>query len=136
MLSVFTSGAWRRRRVFTTFLQAANVRTFFRSPVHVISIHVPSEPPAIVLTCGQLYSRERFGTNTVNRGAVLLECEWDGGSFESGLFIAGMFRSGQFLGGIFLGGIFWDGVWVGGEWEGGFDRSGIYRHRGDNPAPR
>jgi hypothetical protein len=101
-----------------------------------ISIHMSSEPAPVVLTSGELYSRRRFGPNTVNRGAALLECEWDGGSFESGLFIAGMFRSGQFLGGVFLGGIFWDGAWTEGTWEGGFDRNGMYRYRGDNPARR
>jgi len=95
---------------------------------------MPSETCAVVLTSGELYSHSKFGPNTVNRGAALFECEWDGGSFEPGIFVAGMFRSGQFLGGIFLGGIFWDGIWMQGVWEGGFDRNGIYRYRGDHPT--
>jgi hypothetical protein len=89
-----------------------------------------------VLTSGEFYRQTRFGPNTVNRGAALFECEWDGGSFEAGLFVGGMFRSGQFVGGVFLGGIFWDGTWLDGIWEGGFDRNGIYHSRGDCPAPR
>jgi hypothetical protein len=102
--------------------------------IHMPSEHMQSEPIVVVLSSGELYSHRKFGPNTRNQGAVLLECEWDGGSFESGLFIAGMFRSGEFLGGIFLGGIFWDGTWVAGEWQGGFDRTGMYRSRGDTPA--
>jgi hypothetical protein len=89
-----------------------------------------------VLTSGEFYRQKRFGPNTVNQGAALFECEWDGGSFEAGLFAGGMFRSGQFVGGVFLGGIFWDGTWLDGIWEGGFDRNGIYHSRGDCPAPR
>lgn len=87
----------------------------------------------LVLNEGELYCQKKFGPNTINRGAALLECEWDGGSFESGVFMGGMFRSGKFLGGIFLGGIFWDGLWVDGAWEGGFDRNGIYRPRTAHP---
>jgi hypothetical protein len=90
----------------------------------------------LVLSSGELHIRKRFGPGTVNRGAVLFECEWDGGSFEAGLFTGGMFRSGHFSGGIFLGGIFWDGTWVSGTWEGGFDRSGIYHSRNDCPTAR
>jgi len=67
-----------------------------------------------ILGPGELHIRKRFGPETVNRGAALFECEWDGGRFEAGLFTAGMFRSGTFVGGIFLGGIFWNGRWVGG----------------------
>jgi hypothetical protein len=89
---------------------------------------------ALVLSSGELYCQRTFGPNTINQGAALLECEWNGGRFEAGLFMAGMFRSGQFLGGIFLGGIFWDGKWVDGTWEGGFDRNGIYRSRGNTPS--
>ena len=92
------------------------------------------EQDALVLLPGELYFERNFGPNTVSRGAVLFECEWDGGRFESGLFISGMFRSGQFVGGIFLGGIFWSGTWVSGTWEGGFDRRGIYHSRGDIPS--
>ena len=89
----------------------------------------------LILGSGELHTRKKFGPRTVNRGAALFECEWDGGCFEAGLFTGGMFRSGQFVGGIFLGGIFWDGTWVSGTWEGGFDRSGIYHSRNDCPPP-
>jgi hypothetical protein len=91
------------------------------------------ELPALVLDSDELYKQRKFGPNTVNRGAALLECEWDGGSFESGLFMGGMFRGGNFRGGTFLGGIFWDGTWVTGVWEGGFDRNGTYHSRNDSP---
>ena len=94
------------------------------------------ERSALVLTSGELYRKRTFGQNTINRGAALLECEWNGGHFEAGLFMGGMFRSGQFLGGIFLGGIFWDGTWLDGTWEGGFDSNGRYRSRGDSPTHR
>ena len=89
-----------------------------------------------ILGPGELHIRKRFGPSTVNRGAALFECEWDGGLFEAGLFTGGMFRSGQFVDGIFLGGIFWGGTWLSGTWEGGFDRSGIYHPRGDSPFLR
>jgi hypothetical protein len=89
----------------------------------------------LVLRRGELHIQKHFGPRTVNRGAALFECEWDGGRFEAGLFTGGMFRSGKFTGGIFLGGIFWGGTWVSGTWEGGFDRSGIYHSRGDSPVP-
>ena len=91
------------------------------------------EARELVLKRGEFYRDRKFGPNTVNQGAALLQCEWNGGRFEAGLFISGMFRSGKFLGGIFLGGIFWDGTWLDGTWEGGFDREGIYRPRGDAP---
>ncbi len=92
-----------------------------------------AQEPLILLT-GELHTNKKFGADTINRGAALFECEWDGGVFESGLFVGGMFRSGQFAGGMFLGGIFFGGSWLGGVWEGGFDRAGIYRSRGDFPA--
>jgi hypothetical protein len=85
---------------------------------------------------GEIYRQQKFGSNAVNRGAALLECEWDGGRFEAGLFMGGMFRAGEFRGGMFLGGIFWDGRWVDGTWEGGFDREGTYLYRGSNPGTR
>ncbi len=91
------------------------------------------EQPTILLA-GELYMHKKFGRETINRGAALFECEWDGGVFESGLFVGGMFRSGRFTGGMFLGGIFWGGSWLGGVWEGGFDRAGIYRSRSDYPT--
>lgn len=86
------------------------------------------------LKSGQLHIQKKFGPETVNRGATLFECDWDGGRFEAGLFTGGMFRSGNFVGGIFLGGIFWSGTWMSGTWEGGFDRDGIYHPRNDNPS--
>jgi len=88
----------------------------------------------LILLSGELHTNKKFGPETINRGAALFECEWDGGVFESGLFVGGMFRSGRFAGGTFLGGIFWGGSWLDGTWEGGFDRVGIYRSRGDNPT--
>lgn len=89
--------------------------------------------PTILLT-GELHMQKKFGPGTINRGAALFECEWDGGVFESGMFVGGLFRSGRFAGGTFLGGIFLGGSWLGGVWEGGFDRVGFYRSRGDNPT--
>lgn len=88
---------------------------------------------SLVLSEGELYHQRRFGPETVNRGAVLLDCEWDGGVFESGALVSGLFRSGEFRGGTFLGGLFWDGAWTGGSWERGFDRRGRYRPRTDAP---
>jgi|SRR5579863_7599302 hypothetical protein len=92
----------------------------------------PQQP--FILQIGELHAHKIFGPDTINRGAALFECEWDGGVFESGLFLGGLFRSGQFAGGMFLAGIFWGGSWVGGTWEGGFDRAGIYRSRNDSPT--
>lgn len=88
----------------------------------------------LILKSGQLHIQKKFGPETINRGAILFECDWDGGRFESGLFTGGIFRSGHFVGGIFLGGIFWSGTWLSGTWEGGFDRDGIYHPRNDNPS--
>jgi hypothetical protein len=88
----------------------------------------------LILLAGELHMNKKFGPNTINRGAALFECEWDGGVFESGMFCGGLFRAGQFTGGMFIGGIFWGGSWVGGIWEGGFDRAGIYRYRTESPA--
>src|SRR6476646_5859229 len=78
----------------------------------------------VVLHEGEFHHKRRFGPETVNRGAVLLECEWDGGVFESGIMMGGLFRAGEFRGGTFWGGVFWDGLWTGGTWEAGFDRAG------------
>ncbi|HYL06242.1 MAG TPA: hypothetical protein VE075_09385 [Thermoanaerobaculia bacterium] len=88
---------------------------------------------ARILEVGEFFHQQRFGPATVNRGAVLLECEWDGGVFESGVMLGGLFRSGEFRGGTFWGGIFWAGRWRGGTWESGFDREGRYRPRTDPP---
>ena len=87
----------------------------------------------LVLADGELHHQRRFGPGTVNRGAVLLDCEWDGGVFESGAMVSGLFRSGEMRGGTFLGGLFWDGAWTGGSWERGYDRLGRYRPRTDQP---
>ena len=91
---------------------------------------------AQVLARGELHHRKRFGPETVNRGAVLLECEWDGGVFESGAMVSGLFRSGEFRGGTLMGAVFWDGEWTGGTWERGYDKEGRYHHRGDAPPYR
>jgi hypothetical protein len=92
-------------------------------------------PDALVLHPGEIHRQQKFGANTVNRGAVLIECDWDGGRFEAGLFMGGMFRAGEFTGGIFLGGIFLQsGRWISGTWEGGFDSEGLYQSRGVIPA--
>lgn len=88
---------------------------------------------AQVLAPGELHHRRRFGPGTVNRGAVLLDCEWDGGVFESGALVSGVFRSGELRGGTFLGGTFLGGEWIGGSWERGYDRQGRYRPRTDHP---
>lgn len=90
-----------------------------------------SEP--LVLKEGEFYHKKKFGPQTINRGAVLLECEWDGGIFERGIMMGGIFRSGQFRDGTFWGGVFWDGEWHHGKWESGFDRNGRYRPRTDHP---
>jgi hypothetical protein len=90
-------------------------------------------PRVEILRAGEFYHHERFGPATVNRGAVLLGCEWDGGVFESGVMAGGDFRGGEFRGGTFWKGIFWAGRWRGGTWESGFDRDGRYRPRTDAP---
>jgi hypothetical protein len=91
-----------------------------------------SEPPR-VLSHGEFYRRRRFGAETVNRGAVLMGCEWDGGRFEDGAMVGGVFRSGDFAGGSFWGGVFLAGSFQG-SWEGGFDREGRYHPASDVPA--
>ena len=111
----------------------------FRSPLRWYTgpleiFHMQNVQQHLILRTGELHTNRKFGPNTINRGAALFECEWDGGLFESGLFVGGLFRSGQFAGGMFLGGIFWSGTWAGGTWEGGFDRAGIYRSRNDRPT--
>ncbi len=90
-----------------------------------------SEPA--VLGNGEVHHKVRFGRDTVCRGAVLLDCEWDGGLFESGVMLGGIFRSGRFAGGVFLGGVWLGGTWEGGEWENGFGPDGRYRPRTDHP---
>jgi hypothetical protein len=87
-----------------------------------------------VLGHGQFYRNAHFGADTINRGAVLLECEWSGGTFESGVMLGGIFRSGEVLGGDFSGVVFWSGRWVDGNWLGGFDHTGRYRPRTDSPC--
>jgi hypothetical protein len=90
-------------------------------------------PVPRVLSAGTLHQKERFGAGTVNRGAVLLECEWDGGTFESGLMLGGLFRSGTFRDGVFWGGVWLSGTWTGGTWEHGFGPDGRYRPRTEHP---
>jgi hypothetical protein len=86
-----------------------------------------------VLSRGELYEKERFEAATVNRGAVLLECTWDGGTFEEGVMLGGLFRSGTFRGGVFWGGVWLSGRWEGGTWEHGFGPDGSYRPRSVHP---
>lgn len=87
-----------------------------------------------VLGPGELHGHERFGPGTVNRGAVLWECEWDGGVFESGVLLGGVFRAG-----VFRGGVAWAVYWTGGTWERGFwhhgfGPDGAYRPREAAPG--
>lgn len=89
--------------------------------------------PALVLQKGEFRHQETFGPGTVNRGAVLLECTWDGGDFESGVMLGGVFRSGTFRSGVFWGGVWLSGSWVAGDWEHGFGADGAYRPRTDHP---
>ena len=96
----------------------------------------PAPSPAVALEAGEFHHKRSFGPEAVNRGAVLLECEWNGGVFEAGMMLGGFFRAGEFRGGIFSGAVFWDGVWRGGTWLGGFDRMGCYRPRTDAPPHR
>jgi hypothetical protein len=92
-----------------------------------------TDPPVIVLGKGELRRRETFGPRTVNRGAVLVDCAWDGGIFESGALVGGLFRSGKFQGGLFWGGSWLGGTWTGGDWESGFGPDGQYRPRTVHP---
>lgn len=87
----------------------------------------------LVLEKGELRRQEAFGPLTVNRGAVLLECTWDGGTFESGMMLGGIFRSGTFRDGVFWGGVWLSGTWTGGTWEHGFGPDGRYRPRTVHP---
>jgi hypothetical protein len=97
---------------------------------------VKIEQGLVVLETGEVYRQQKFGPSTVNRGAILFGCEWDGGRFERGLFMGGMFRSGEFAGGFFYGGLFLNATWLGGVWEGGFDRNGLFHARSDSPDKR
>jgi len=86
-----------------------------------------------VLQPGEFFHKVSFGADVVNRGAVLLECEWCGGSFELGTMLGGVFRGGAVLAGTFSGVAFVDGDWRGGTWLCGYDDQGSYRPRGDSP---
>ena len=92
-----------------------------------------ADASVLVLGEGELHQHETFGRGTVNRGAVLLECTWDGGDFESGVMQGGLFRSGTFLGGVFRGGVWLGGTWKGGAWEYGFGPDGKYHPRTVHP---
>ncbi len=87
----------------------------------------------MILRPGELRTHERFGPETVNRGAVLWECEWDGGVFEAGVMLGGVFRSGEFRGGVFWGAFWRGGSFSGGFWHNGFGPDGRYRPRGAGP---
>ena len=90
-------------------------------------------PSTTVLPKDAFYYKQRFDADTINRGAVLLECEWHGGRFESGLMLGGVFRSGEVWDGVFSGVAFVQGRWYAGEWLSGYDQRGVYRPRGDTP---
>jgi hypothetical protein len=92
-----------------------------------------SDAPVLILGKGEFHHKETFGRGAVNRGAVLLECTWDGGDFESGVMLGGLFRSGTFLGGVFWGGVWLAGTWRAGTWEHGFGPDGTYRPRTLHP---
>jgi hypothetical protein len=87
-----------------------------------------------VLQSGELRFLERFGPATTNRGAVLVDCEWDGGVFEAGVMLGGVFRSGSFQGGVFWSGLWKGGVWEKGLWHSGFGPDGRYRPRDAPPG--
>ena len=93
-----------------------------------------SESRARVLREGAFFAHERFGPETVNRGAVLWECEWDGGVFESGVMLGGIFRAGEFRDGVVWATYWKGGVWKGGLWHHGFGPDGSYRPRGAFPG--
>jgi len=92
-----------------------------------------ADAPVLVLAEGELHQNEAFGRGTVNRGAILLDCTWDGGVFESGVMVGGLFRSGTFVGGVFCGGVWLGGTWKGGAWEQGFGPDGRYHPRTVHP---
>jgi hypothetical protein len=87
-----------------------------------------------VLGPGELHVHERFGSETICRGAVLWECDWDGGVFESGAFLGGLFRSGTFRGGVVWAAWWKGGRWEGGFWHHGFAPDGAYRPRDAPPG--
>ncbi len=96
----------------------------------------PVAPPSRnrTLSVGEFYHQASFGPETVNQGAVLMACDWNGGVFLSGSMLGGIFWSGEFRGGTFWGGVFLDGVWTSGVWLHGFDKRGKFRHAGDAPG--
>ncbi|HEX7614254.1 MAG TPA: hypothetical protein VF554_03150 [Thermoanaerobaculia bacterium] len=89
---------------------------------------------ARVLSKGAFHAHQRFDADTVNRGAVLWECEWDGGVFEAGVMLGGIFRAGVFRGGVAWA-VYWKGgEWTSGLWHHGFSPDGLYRPRGAFPG--
>ncbi len=90
--------------------------------------------PMRVLLPGEFHEHERFGPATVNRGAVLWECEWDGGIFESGVMLGGIFRAGEFRDGVAWTTFWKGGLWKGGFWHNGFSPDGAYRPRDAFPG--
>jgi len=105
----------------------------FRSALGRRQTSGPGPASTVVLRPGTVRCFERFGPGTVNRGAVLFCCEWDGGVFESGVLWNGIFRSGTFRGGVFRGGWWRGGVFEGGFWHRGYGPDGRYRPRGEAP---
>jgi hypothetical protein len=92
------------------------------------------DPNGRVLGAGEYFVHERFGPGTVNRGAVLWECEWNGGVFEAGVMLGGIFRAGEFRDGVVWTTLWKGGVWKGGFWHNGFAPDGAYRPRGASPG--
>lgn len=116
-------------------LAAAWLRLFVRRAGRLLGRprHREDADRGRVLRPGELRIHERFGPATVNRGAVLFECEWDGGVFESGVMLGGVFKSGTFCGGVFWSSHWKGGTWAGGFWHNGFGEDGRYRPRDWSP---
>ncbi len=91
-------------------------------------------PGRLTLHAGEFYRGVTFGPDTVNQGAVLMSCEWNGGLFLAGSMMGGIFHDGEFRGGVFWGGIFLGGTWRSGTWWHGFDARGRFRHYGEVPG--
>ncbi len=148
--------AWRLRYAASLRGKAARVERYARPAAEANGATPPMQPasaaphvssadaaagraPAAagaprILSRGEFYRRRRFGPETVNRGAVLMGCEWEGGRFEDGAMVGGVFRGGELTGGAFWGGVFLAGSFRGGSWEGGFDREGRYHPASAIPA--
>lgn len=83
----------------------------------------------VILKTGEFYHRTCFGPDTINCGAVLIDCQWRGGCFKDGHMLGGFFDSGTVLGGFFSGVTMLNCNWHGGTWHGGYDVAGLYKPR-------